>query len=138
MTIVRDKFAVDISFNNKEYHPQQVLDYITNTSGEGFADPEKLTTLIQDSQNKFQSTVEKYNLKMDQTLQKETSQAGKELAEFTVSCLLLDADDRQFHHSYLRASTGFNLAALRAGSRPAIMPMKKANSIAPAINSRPM
>lgn len=85
MSIRRDDFAVGVYYHNQEYTPQQVADYIANTSGEGFADPKRIQALIQESNGKFQSSVKTHKLTMDQLLQAETSPAGKELAELTLS-----------------------------------------------------
>ena len=85
MSISRDDFAVGVYYYNQKYTPQQVTDYIANTSGEGFANPQRIQALIQESQGKFQSSVETHKLTMDQMLQAKTSPAGKELAELTLS-----------------------------------------------------
>jgi len=85
MSIRRDDFAVGVYYNNQQYTPQQVTDYIANTNEEGFADPQRIQKLIQESQGKFQSSVKTHKLTMDQMLQAETSPEGKELAELTLS-----------------------------------------------------
>jgi len=85
MSIRRDDFAVGVYYYNQQYTPQQVTDYIANTSGVGFADPQGIQALIQESQGKFQSSVKTHKLTMEQMLQAETSPAGKELAELTLS-----------------------------------------------------
>ena len=84
MSVRLDDFTIGVYHNNHPYTPQQVADYIANTSGEGLADPQKLQALIQESQEKFLLAVKAHELTMDQILQAKTSQAGKELAELTL------------------------------------------------------
>ena len=85
MSIIRDNFAMGVYHYNQQYTPQQVADYILNTHREGFADPQKLQALIEESQAKFKACVEKHKLTMDQMLQSDTSSGGRELAELTLS-----------------------------------------------------
>lgn len=45
MSIRRDEFVVGINYEDRIYTPKQVLEYIENTNGEGFADLQKLEAL---------------------------------------------------------------------------------------------
>ena len=85
MSIKRDDFAVGVYYNNQQYTPQQVTDYIANTSKNSLVDSQRIQVLIQESQDKFQSLVNTHKLTMEQLLQAETSLAGKELAQLTLS-----------------------------------------------------
>ena len=85
MSVRRDNFTMGVYFGNNPYTPQQVADYITGTSGEGFADPNKVKALVEESSRQLRRTVDTHKLTMDQILQADTSEAGKELAQLTLS-----------------------------------------------------
>jgi len=85
MSIRIAEFVVRISYNNQEYTPKQVEEYIHNSIKTGFADSQGIQALVQESEKKFQNSVKKYNLTMEQRLQAKTSPAGKELAQLTLS-----------------------------------------------------
>src|SRR3989344_3183321 len=83
--IRRDEFPVRIYYNNQEYTPQQVRTYIRNTTTGELVDTPQIQALIRESEGKFQTSVKKHNLTMEQRLQAETSPAGRELAELALS-----------------------------------------------------
>lgn len=84
MSIQRDRFAVEINYNGREYTIQEVLKYIKDTSGEGFADPQKLAALREESSGKVRELVEKHRIDPQQPLRKTGSPAGKDVAELVL------------------------------------------------------
>jgi hypothetical protein len=81
MTIVRDSFATGVYHDDKQYTPQQVIDYIEQTSGEEYGDPQKIDALKEQSQAQVQVIVDEQELALDQILQRSTSEAGKALSD---------------------------------------------------------
>lgn len=80
MTILRGKFVVDVYYHGKQFTPQQILDCITSTDKNEFADFEEIKTLIKQSSAELQKIIKEANLKMDQVLDNSSS-VGKKIAE---------------------------------------------------------
>ncbi len=81
MSIRVSPFVTTVCYMNGEYTPQQVADYIAQTNEEDLADPCFLATLKAKSRKKFDGLVERYGLKMDQPLTRDSSEAGRELSD---------------------------------------------------------
>ena|SRR3989344_6765092 len=81
MTIRIAPIVSRICYGNEEYTPQEVADYITQADGEGFGDSNQVVILREKSQLEFKEAVEKYNLSMDQKLQRDSSEAGRSLSD---------------------------------------------------------
>lgn len=84
MSIIRDEFAVELNYGDREYTPQQVLDYMCNTGGEGYADKAQLDALRAESLGRARGVIERHGLKNDQKLKKSSSPVGKDLAELVL------------------------------------------------------
>ena len=86
--ILRDKFAVEINFDNGEFTPGQVVEYVSaplkNHVSRSYADPAKVSVLIEQSTERAQSIIEEYQLGIGQILKKDESEEGKVLAELVL------------------------------------------------------
>ena len=80
MSIRIPQFVTDIYQEDKDYTPQEIIDYISKTTSEDLADPQDISFLKMQSRAKVEKIIEKYKLKEDQKLKKSSSEAGNELA----------------------------------------------------------
>ena len=81
MSIKVSPFVTSVCYMNGEYTPQQVADYIAQTEGENLANPVQIDLLKARSKKKLAEVVEKYGLKMDQPITRDSSQAGAEISD---------------------------------------------------------
>lgn len=69
-----------VCYDNREYTLQEVADYISDTSDDAFIGF-SIFDLRAKSHQKLKEMVKKYSLKMDQTLQRDSSEAGKSISD---------------------------------------------------------
>ncbi|MBR9704852.1 hypothetical protein GOV12_05550 [Candidatus Pacearchaeota archaeon] len=74
-------FVVNVCMKDQQYTPQEVVDYISETSGEGFGNTDEVNDLKKESQSQAQVIVGKYELQMDQSLQSSSCEPGKALSD---------------------------------------------------------
>ena len=80
MTIRIPEIVSNICYDNQEYTPQEVADYLSDTGDDEFIGA-NIFTLRATSHQRLREVVEKYGLTMESKLQKDSSEAGKLIAE---------------------------------------------------------
>jgi len=79
MAKIMRQFVVDSFYNDKLFTVQQAIDYVKST-GEGLESNEKISKLVELTQQRVQQVMNSYGLTVHSILKKTSSPAGKMMA----------------------------------------------------------
>ena len=81
MSLNQNRYIREIYFLNLPYTPRDIANCIAKTPHNPHVNPDEMNALISQSKQQFQYTIERHNVTLNQRLQVQTSEAGRDLAE---------------------------------------------------------
>jgi len=101
----QESYATDIYYNNKEFTPQEITDWFTQTKKQNFAKSSKIEKIVKESNKIFNGVVKNYKLKMDENLTAKYSEGAKALAHLILLhsdiCYSLNYNSKNFVNQYV-------------------------------------
>ena len=76
-------FVVDINFNNKEFTPKEIQNYVELSNGLNLVDPDEITKLKNKSSSEIQEIINLHNVDINSTMTNK-DEIGKRLAKISL------------------------------------------------------
>lgn len=84
MNIRPNEFITNIDYDGQSYTPLNLLEYVKETNGEGYADKTKINDLKASTNNQIHKIMDKHNLTLHQILTKKGSKVGESLTKLVM------------------------------------------------------